>query len=138
MPIILKRPRIPSIFDEESDLDDWCGGWRQGQGLNIYEDEGNIVAEANLPGIPEDKIDVTVEDGIVRINGQIEEKEEDKGKRRYFVDTKAANYSYSFRVPEGVKAEPKAEFDNGLLTLTFAKVKATRPKAVKVKVARKK
>jgi len=138
MSIILRRHRLPSIFDDDFDLDNWFDfGSRQGQGLNIYEDNGNIVAEANLPGIPEDKVEVTIEDGIVRINGQIEGKEEDKSKRRYFVATKAANYSYSFRVPEGVKAEPKAEFDNGLLTLRFSKVAVNKPKAIKVKVAKK-
>ncbi len=136
--IMLKPFRLPSIWDDDFDLDRWFDfGSRHGQGLNIYETENSVVAEANLPGIPEDKIDVTVEDGIVRVNGQIEEKEEEKSKRRYFVATKAANYSYSFRLPDGVKEEPKAEFDNGLLTLTFAKQAVSKPKAIKVKVQKK-
>lgn len=138
MAIILRRPRFPSIFDDDFDFPEWFGGWRHGQGLNIYEDNGNLVAEANLPGIPEDKIEVTVEDNIVRISGQVEEKEEEKAKRRYYVATKAANYSYSFRIPEGVKAEPEAVFANGLLTLTFTKAKTAKPKQIKVKVTKKK
>lgn len=104
MAIILRRPRFPSIFDDDFDLSDWLGGWRQGQGLNIYEKGDVIIAEANLPGIPEDKVDVTIEDDVVRISGQIEEKEKEKSKRRHYVATKASNYSYSFRLPEGVRA----------------------------------
>lgn len=40
-----------------------------GQGLNLYETEDAIVAEAAVPGIVEDKLDVSIDDGVVRITG---------------------------------------------------------------------
>ena len=51
------------------------------QGLNLYETDDAIVAEVAVPGIPEDRIDVSVdEDGIVRITASYEDKQEDRSK----------------------------------------------------------
>jgi HSP20 family protein len=105
-----------------------------GQGLNLYETEDAIVAEAAVPGISEDKIDVTFEDGVVRITGSNETSQEDKDKRRYFMTSMSQAFNYSFRLPQGVvqDTEPGAELDNGVLRLTFKKVQKKEPKKIKV------
>jgi HSP20 family protein len=111
-----------------------------GQGLNLYETEDAIVAEAALPGIPEDKIDVSVDDGVVRISATSEEKTEEKDKRRYFMSSMAKSYNYSFRLPQGVISdeEPTAELANGVLTLKFKKVQKAAPKKIKIASKEKK
>lgn len=125
MAIIRWNPwNLPSLEDEW-DIPALPGLSRLiGQGLNIYETEYVVVAEAALPGIPEDKIDISVDEGIVRVTASSEEKKEEKGKRRYFMSSMASSFNYSFRLPQGVaEKEPKAELDSGVLTLTFLKVK---------------
>lgn len=125
--------RLPSLFDE-----DWLEfPTAEIRGLNIYETEDAVIAEAAVPGIPEDKIDISVEDNIVRVTGAVEEKTEEKGKKRYFLQTKASSFNYAFRIPEGVKDEPEAELSDGVLKLTFKKAKKAVPKKVKVKVTKK-
>lgn len=140
MAIIRWNPwSLPSL-DEEWDLPSIPGLSRiMGQGLNLYETEDSVVAELALPGIPEDKVDVSVDDGVVRVTAQSEEKKEEKGKRRYFMTSMASSYNYSFRLPQGVveSEEPEAELEDGVLTLRFTKVKKAPPKKVKV-VAKKK
>lgn len=104
------------------------------QGLNLYETEDALVAEASMAGIPEDKIDVTFEDGVVRITGSVQEKEEEKDKRRYFMSSMATSFNYSFRIPEGIvkDEEPSAELENGILKLVFKKAEKKEPKKIKV------
>ena len=63
------------------------------QGLNLFETEDALVAEASVPGIPEDKIDVTFEDGIVRVTGSVQQSEEDKTKKRYFMSSMATSFN---------------------------------------------
>jgi len=106
-----------------------------GQGLNLYETEQEVIAEAAVPGIPEDKIDVTVDNGIVRITGSTEQTKEEKEKRRYFMSSMNSSFNYTFRLPEGVAAdkEPECELNDGVLTLRFEKVKKAPPKKVKIK-----
>lgn len=107
------------------------------QGLNLYETEDSLVAEASVPGLTEDKINVTFDDGIIRITGALEEKEEEKNKKRFYMSSMATSYNYSFRIPEGIvkDEEPKAELEHGVLRLSFQKVEKKEPK--KIAVSRK-
>lgn len=127
---------LSSLLDEDWDMPTVPGLSRiMGQGLNLYETDDAIVAQTALPGVPEDKIDVTVDDGVVRVTGSYEEKQEDKDKRRYFMSSMASTFNYSFRLPDAVASgqEPVCELDNGVLTLTFKKVEKAPPKKIAVK-----
>lgn len=139
MAIIRWNPwNLQSMLDEDWELPTIPGISRvMGQGLNLYETEDAIVAEAALPGISEDKIDVSIDEDVVRVTAHHEERQEEKDKRRYFMSSMAQAFNYSFRLPHGIVAdkEPQAELDNGVLRLTFKKVQKAEPK--KIKVAKK-
>lgn len=135
MAIIRWNPWSLPSMDDEWDLPSIPGLSRiMGQGLNLYETEDTVVAEVAVPGVPEDKVDVSVDSGVVRITASSLEKQEEKGKRRYFMTSMASSYNYSFKLPQGVIAEeePKAELEDGVLTLTFNKIKKAPPKKVQV------
>jgi HSP20 family protein len=104
------------------------------QGLNLYETEEAIVAQAALPGIPEQNIDISIDEGIVRITATTEDSKEEQDKRRYFMTSMSSSYNYSFRLPQGVISdeEPQAEVKNGVLVLTFKKIEKAPPKKIKV------
>lgn len=136
MAIIRWNPwNIQSFLDDDWDLPTIPGISRMmGQGLNLYETEDSIIAEAALPGITEDKVDVSIEEGIVRVTAAAEEQKEEKDKRRYFMTSMAQSYNYSFRLPQGIVSEdePSAELHNGVLKLTFKKVQKAEPKKIRV------
>lgn len=136
MAIIRWSPwNLERMFEEDFEMPTIPGLSRiMGQGLNLYETEEAIVAEAAVPGISEDHIDVTFEDGVVRVTGSNETNQEEKDKRRYFMTSMSSSFNYSFRLPQGVvqDAEPTAELDNGVLRLTFKKVQKKEPKKIKV------
>jgi len=130
MAIIKWNPwNLPSIFDEDWNLWDI----RTSQGLNIYETDKELVAEAAVPGIPEDKIDVSVDNGVVRISGSMEKKEEEKEGKKFYMNSMASTFNYSFHLPENIVPEPEATLDNGVLTLVFPKAKESLPKKIAVK-----
>ena len=134
MAIIRWKPwNLSSMLDEDWDLPTIPGITRLGQGLNLYETEDEVIAEAAVPGVNQDLVDVTVEDGVVRISGSCEDKSEEKSQRRYFMTSMASTYNYSFRLPDGITdEEPLAELENGVLTLKFKKVQRAAPKKIKV------
>ncbi len=125
---------ISSVLDEDFNLPTIPGLSRLGQGLNIYETNDSLVAEAAVPGVDEDRVDVTIDDGIVRISAQKEEDKEERGKRRYFMSSMSTSYNYAFKLPAGVVGdeEPATELDNGVLRLIFPKVQKAPPKKLKV------
>jgi HSP20 family molecular chaperone IbpA len=137
MAIIRWNPwNIDRFFEDEWDLPTIPGISRlAGQGLNIYETDTNIIAEAALPGVPDNNIDVTIdEDGIVRVTGSYEETEEDKDRRRYYMSSMAQSFNYSFRLPKGAntQVEPSCELTNGVLKMTFPKTEKQAPKKIKI------
>ncbi|MBI2019032.1 Hsp20/alpha crystallin family protein [Candidatus Daviesbacteria bacterium] len=140
-PLIRWNPwNLRQILDKDWDIPTIPGISRlAGQGLNLYETDDAIVAEAAMPGIPDDRVDVTIDDGVVRVTGSYEEKAEDKDKRHYFMSSMASSYNYSFRLPEGVRTdkEPVCELDEGVLKLSFEKAEKTPPKRIKVGKAKK-
>lgn len=136
MSIIRWNPwNLERMFDDDFEFPTLPGISKfMSQGLNLYETEEAIVAEAAIPGISEDKIDVTFEDGVVRISATTSQNEEEKSKKRYFMSSMATSFNYSFRIPEGVvrDEEPKAELDNGVLKLEFKKAEKKEPKKIMV------
>lgn len=135
MAVIRWNPwNISNILDEGIDFPTIPGLSRLSSGLNLYETEDSVIAEAAVPGLTEDQIDITIEEGVVRITGMAEDKSQEKTQRRYFMSSIATTFNYSFRLPEGVieDHEPKAELHKGVLSLTFTKVAKTPPKKVKV------
>ena len=50
-------------------------------GLDVYEEGDKVVVKAAAPGVPAEKLEVTYEDGVLRINARHEESEEEKQKK---------------------------------------------------------
>lgn len=135
MAIIRWNPRsLSSFLDDDWEFPTFPGINRLGQGLNLYETKDQLIAEAAMPGVNEDDIDITVDDNIVRITATSKSQPEDKSARRYYMSSMSSSYNYSFRLPEGLSEdkEPEAELNNGILTLTFQKIEKTPPKKVKI------
>lgn len=105
-----------------------------GQGLNIYETKETLVAEIALPGIHEDKIDVSIDKGIVRVSAADEQSQEEKAGRKYYMSSMSSAFNYSFRLPEGISdtQEPEAVLEKGVLKLSFQKPEVVAPKKIRV------
>lgn len=136
MAIIRWNPwNLQSFLEDDFDIPTIPGLSRLvGQGLNLYETEDAIVAEAAMPGVSEDKIDIAIDNGVVRVTGSSQVEDKEKSKRRYFMSSMSSAYNYSFRLPEGIIAheEPTCELEDGVLRMAFAKAKKAPPKKVKV------
>lgn len=120
----------PNILDDDifPAMQDAAGG-----GLDVYETQNQVVVKANLAGVPEDEIDLTFERGVLYINAELEEEEENEDRTYY----SRANRSFSYRVnvPGDIDyaKEPEAEMDNGVLTVTFTKSQQAMPKKLQIK-----
>jgi HSP20 family protein len=106
-------------------------------GLTVSSDKKNVYVKADLPGVESDAIDVTLDDGIVWIKG--EKKEEKKDKDETFYRKSESSFTYSITLPEQVEEDQgDAEFDNGVLTITFPKSTQEKSKKISVKGTKKK
>jgi HSP20 family protein len=105
------------------------------EGLDVYEEDDAVVVKAPVPGVPADKVDVTFEDGVLRIRAKIEETEEEKKKKRvvYRMD-KVASFDYTTTLPRPIDEKTiEADVDHGIVTVTAKVAEAAKPKKIAVK-----
>jgi len=124
------RPFSSSLFDD----DEWPEVTVT-EGLNVFEEGGNVVVEASVPGIPEEKLDITYEDGVLHISGRSEEKEEEKKKNRVIHRMqRVTSFDYTTYLPRPIdEKQIEATVKNGVLKVTAPIAEAAKPKRITVK-----
>lgn len=105
--------------------------------VDVYEKNGKIIAEMNLPGIDPEKIGVSVEDNYLRVAGSREESKEEKQKRYYSKEIRRGSFERIVRLPAAVERNKvSADYKNGMLTITMPKKSPSNAGKVKVQVAK--
>jgi HSP20 family protein len=103
--------------------------------VDIYETENELVVKADLPDVAEKDLDVRVENNMLTIRGErrFENKVEQEDYLR--VERSYGTFSRSFSLPNTVNSEAiKADYKNGVLTITLPKRAESKPKQVKVNI----
>jgi len=107
-------------------------GWG-GPVLNVYEEADQLTVEAQLPGLKPDDLDISVEQSVLTISGQITHEEERK-ERNYLVrEHRSGRFSRSLRLPATYDADAcTANFEDGVLKLVFPKSEAAKPRRIAI------
>ena len=131
----------PSILDEDfwsSNLSNMLDGENR-TGIDIYETDDSVVVKAQVPGISEDDVNVTIEDNILTISAEREKTKEEKDKKTVvYKSSRQMSFHYSTTLPRKVKADSaEAEVENGVVTITIPKTEEEKPKKITVKRSKK-
>jgi HSP20 family protein len=96
--------------------------------LDVRENTNAIVVEAELPGVDEKDVSVTLANGVLTIKGEKKHEKEEKGENYYLSERSFGSFERAIRLPDTVdEAKVEAKFDKGVLKVTAAK----KPEAVK-------
>jgi HSP20 family protein len=103
--------------------------------VDIAETDTEYQIKAELPEVKKEDVKVTVEDGVLTIQGERRHEVEEKGKRYHRVERSYGSFVRSFTLPDHVDdAKVKAEYKDGVLHLHLPKSEKAKPKAIDVKV----
>jgi HSP20 family protein len=104
--------------------------------VDIYENDHNLVINAELPGVDPKDVEVRVENNTLFIRGERKfEKSTNEG-NYHRVERSYGSFSRSFTLPSTVSAEnAQAEYKDGILTLKLAKREEAKPKTIKIEVS---
>jgi HSP20 family protein len=142
------RREVESVFDRFSNGIDvwkpfgnverlWPGNGLISLAMDIGEDDKAYSVSAELPGLDEKNINVSVKGGALVIEGEKRQEKEEKGKDNYLSERSYGSFKRSFSLPDDVDADKvKAEFAKGVLTVTLPKTAAAQSaRKIEVKAA---
>jgi HSP20 family protein len=127
------RDALDRFFDESMFRPSWWGMETRAIPLDVIEEDKNIIVKASIPGIKPSDLHVEVDEDSLRIWGEMKEETERKDEAYYLREHRYGRLERSTLLPYAVSAEKaKAEFENGMLTLTLPKASEARRKEIKV------
>jgi len=141
-PFYSLQREINKLFDNFFyDLDKASGGWYEGgwgtfsPAVDMRDNEKEFVIKAELPGVDEKDVEVTVTGDTVTIRGEKKEEKENQDKNYYYMER---NYGSFHRViPLPTEADPdkaEARFKNGVMEIRIPKNQASQAKGIKIPI----
>jgi HSP20 family protein len=104
--------------------------------VDIHETDNELVLKADVPEMDMKDIDVHMENGTLTVRGErkFEEKKKEGGWHR--VERSYGSFERVFTMPDTVDPEGvKADYKNGVLTVTLPKKEVAKPRQIKVQVS---
>ena len=129
-------PTLRRMFEVEP-------GWRSSFGasvppVDVTEDEKGFVITAELPGMSEKDVDVTVTNDMLTIKGEKREEKETKDKNYYVSERRFGAFQRSFPLSDSIDRDKiEATFEKGMLTLTLPKAQEAVQQQKKIEVKAK-
>jgi HSP20 family protein len=104
--------------------------------VDILENEHGIVIKAELPGIDAKDVKVTIDDNVLTLKGERHVEKEARKENFHRMERAYGVFSRSFTLPAHVDASKvKADFKDGLLTVTLPRSEADKARAIEINVA---
>ena len=126
-------------LDTLLELPFWAGSGRQSQlfsvwtpALDLYQNNDNIVAVVELPGMQKDDIEISLQDGTLIISGERkEETSQENGATR--TERSTGKFRRSITLPTRVDVNKvNAMYKDGILTVTLPKAEEAKPKQIQI------
>ena len=145
-PRLMTRGPFRELARLEREMEDMFGrlpAWPWGErergwapAVDMVDHKEEFVLRADLPGLDEKDIEVTVEDGTVTIRGERKEETEEKKEGYYVSERSYGVFARTLPLPAGVEADKvRATFKKGVLEVHLPKAKETKGKKIEIKAA---
>ena len=103
----------------------------------MVDDEKAYRLTAELPGLDEKDVEINIADGVLSISGEKKEEEERKEKGFLLSERRYGSFQRQVSLPVDVDPEGiKAQFRDGVLTVTLAKDEKAAARTRKIAIER--
>ena len=108
-------------------------GW-SAPAIDMYQTDDEIVVKASLPGVKADEVQINITGEILTIKGETKQVDEKKEQAWHMREQRWGTFERSIALPTEVVADKaRAEFENGILTITLPKAEEVKPKIINIK-----
>jgi HSP20 family protein len=102
--------------------------------IDMYQTDNEVVVKASLPGIKADEVQINVTGDVLTLKGEMKHDEEKKDKSWQIREHRWGAFERSVMLPTGVVSDKaKADFENGILTITLPKSESVKPRTITIR-----
>ncbi|MEM7729743.1 MAG: Hsp20/alpha crystallin family protein [Pseudomonadota bacterium] len=103
--------------------------------IDHHETDGELRLSLELPGVKRDDVDVSIENGQIRISGEKKSRYQQEEDGRSSTETRYGRFQRVLPLPEGVNEDAiEATFEDGVLELTLPKTEETQPQSRRIEI----
>jgi HSP20 family protein len=131
------REEIDRLFDaplaELARTSSLLSGWTPA--LDLHEDKDTVVVKVEVPGMKKEDIEVSLHDGTLSISGERKSDQSFETAEVYRAERFFGRFQRTIALPAAVAADQiKAQYKDGVLTITLPKAEEAKPKQINVQV----
>jgi HSP20 family protein len=103
--------------------------------MDLVESEDHFVLRADLPGVAESDVELSLDDRVLTVSGERKDDHEGRSEGYYRLERPTGSFSRSLTLPEGVDGDAiTATFDRGVLEVRVPKPAEQKPRKLQIKV----
>ena len=131
--MVTLREAMDRLFDDAFTRPLSMAGF-QTPAIDMYQTDDEVIVKATLPGLKADDVQISITGDTLNMKGEFKEKAETKEKAYHLREQRYGSFERTLSLPAEVIADKaKAEFEDGILTITLPKAEEVKPKTITVK-----
>jgi HSP20 family protein len=132
--MVTLREAMDRLFNDAFTFPNGDGSGLQIPAVDLYQTDDEVVVKATIPGFKADDVHISVTGDMLTLKGEYNEKEDAKEKAYHMREQRYGAFERSINLPVRVVADKaKAEFEDGILTVSLPKAEEVKPKTITVK-----
>jgi HSP20 family protein len=126
---VFGQPVLRPAAGESEFFADWTPA------MDLEESDGEYLLKADLPAVKKEDVKVSLENGVLAIEGERKQEKEEKNKKFHRIERSYGKFVRRLAVPTDADAQKvSAEFKDGVLNVHLPKSPAAKPRSIDVKV----
>jgi HSP20 family protein len=128
------REAMDRLFDDAFTRPLDLSGVAAAPAIDLYQTADEVVVKAALPGLKADDVQISVTGDMLTLRGEFKQENEKKDATWHIREQRYGAFERSVALPTDVQTDKaKADFENGILTVTLPKAETVKPKTITVK-----
>ena len=128
------REAMDLLFDDAFTRPIGSNGGSTTPAIDLYQTDEEVVVKAALPGLKAEDVQITVTDNVLTLRGEFKWENGQEEATYHIREQRYGSFERSIMLPVDVQTDKaKADFQNGVLTITLPKAEAVKPKTINIK-----
>jgi HSP20 family protein len=128
------RQAMDQLFDDAFTRPRGASGVSIVPAMDLYQTADEVVVKANLPGLKAEDVQISVANGVLSLHGEFKQENEQNEATYHVLERRYGSFERSVTLPTDVQTDKaKADFQDGVLTITLPKAETVKPKMITIK-----